>query len=260
MKRFTYNQMEETRECNKISLETFTFDKYNIIDSPIDIIIVDIKLKIKMKYEEHEKWVVLQENNPQKFNEIDEIAQQTGHSLSIQMNEYIEEIGYLEDELYALNEMKIIYAFKHLEINLKKLLSASYNDTAVKKQFKWEILKQFVNSKEIDISKINGYPEVNKLREVNNFLKHSNDIEYLPIKKIIGIKPDAKINSEALEQFYSGIKKYPNIFLQSLANKIYQDLYEFDDTKLSTIAKSYALRMDESTAKNMIEKLLNLYK
>ncbi|GIQ57645.1 hypothetical protein Flavo103_07810 [Flavobacterium collinsii] len=260
MKGHTYNQIEENRECNKMSLDTFTFDKYNVIDSPIDSIISDIKLKIKKKYDEHEKWVGIHKNDHEKFKELDEIAQQSGHSLIIQMYEYIEEIGYLEDELYALNEMKIIYAFKHLEINLKKLLSASYNDSGVNKQFKWENLKQFVNSKEIDISKINGYKEVNKLREVNNFLKHTSEIEYLPIKKIIGIKSDAKINSESLEKFYSDIKKYPNVFLQSLANKIYQDLYEFDDIKLSVIAKSYALRMDERTAKNMMKKLLSLYK
>lgn len=259
MIRFRYNQVEETRECNKISLDTFTFDKYNVIDSPIDSIIKEIKLKIERKYEEHKKWIDLQKNDPQKFHELNEIAERTGHNLDIQMHECIEEIGYLDDELYALNEMKIIYAFKHLEINLKKLLSASYGDSSVSKQFKWENLKQFVNSKEINISAVEGYIEVNKLREVNNFLKHS-DIEYAPIKKIIGIKSDAKINSESLEKFYSDLKKYPNIFLISLANKIYQDLYEFDDNKLSKIANSYALRMDERTAKIMMEKLLNIYK
>lgn len=259
MTAYTFNHTEQSRESNKKSLNRFTFDKYNFFDSPIDRVAAEIKRQINEKWQEHDNWFAMQEHDPQKFNDLNELAERTGHSLSIQMHDYIDEIGFIEEELYALYEMKIIYTFKHLEINLKKLLSASYNDKSVNRQFNWDNLKQYVNSKGIEMANINGYAEMNQLRQVNNFLKHSSN-EDLQIKKIVGVNPDERIDSDSLEKFYSEIEKIPNIFLKSLADSIYEDLYAFDENKLTAIASSFALRMDEKTAKEMAEKLLDLYR
>lgn len=260
MKQFRYNQIEESRETDKLSLETFSFDKHNIVDYPIDKLIRDLKIDIEKLYSQHAEWLEMSENNPERFNELDEIAQRTGHSLNIQMYEYIEEAAYLRDELFALYEMKIIYAFKHLEINIKKLLSYSYDDKSVNRQFYWNDLKQFLSIKNIDVSKITGYLEVNQLREVNNSLKHSNESSHDSIKNYPEFKGKLRITYEVLEKFYVRIKDFPNVFLDTLARKIYEDLYEFDDAKIKAIAKSYALRMDENNAKKLADNLLKYYK
>ncbi len=260
MQRFIYNQIEESREMNKISLDTFTFDKHNILDYPVDKLIEDLKSQIDKLYADHNKWMDLAENNPTRYQELDEIAQQTGHSLSIQMYQYIEEASYLQDELFALYEMKIIYAFKHLEINIKKLISAAYNDKSVNKQFKWENLKQYLASKNIDVSQIEGYNEVNQLREINNSLKHSNELNNDILKKFPEFKNEKTISHEVLEIFYKRVKKSPTIFLTSLSSKIYDNLYVFSDSRISSIAKSFALRMDKEIAEKIAQELLNHYK
>lgn len=103
------------------------------------------------------------ENDRNKFDEIEEIAQQTSHSLWIRMHEYIISPSYIEDELLVLGEMKIIYAFKYLKINIKKLVSASYSEKNMKELYKWENLVQYLSNKNINISTLNGFKEVNQL-------------------------------------------------------------------------------------------------
>ena len=58
----------------------------------------------------------METNNPEKFQELEEQVERTGHSLYSQMHDYIRTAIYIEEELTTLFEMKIIYAFKHLEI------------------------------------------------------------------------------------------------------------------------------------------------
>ncbi len=260
MQIFRYNQIEESREMNKINLDSFTIDKHNILNYPIDKLIKNIKTDIEKLYIEHNKWTDLSKNDPEKYNELEEVAQQTGHSLMIQKYQYIEEVAYLEDELFALNEIKIIYAFKHLEINIKNLISISYNDKSINKQFNWDNLKQYLNLKSIDIHKVNGYNEVNQLREVNNSLKHSNELNNDSLKNYPEFNKEKTITYQSLEKFYARIKNFPNIFLSSLSNRIFDDLYVFKDNRILEIAKSYALRMDKNIAEKLTESLLNYYK
>ncbi|MNT10127.1 hypothetical protein D3C72_1449420 [compost metagenome] len=234
-------------------------DKHNKLDYPIDKLIKNSKIEIEKIHTENAKLRDMKKNDSDRYNELDEIAQQTGHSLWIQEFENFESIWYLEDELFAMYEMKIIYAFKHLEINMKKLISSAYKDASVNKQFKWENLKQYMNQKNIDVNTIKGYVEVNQLREVNNSLKHSNDHNVF-LKKYFKEGQESVVTYDVLELFYNKVKNHPNIFLKDLAYKISKDLYEFDEDKITNIAKSLALRMDQATAQKVSEKLLNYYK
>lgn len=259
MENFHENDIEIKREMNKISLDTFVLDKHNILDFPIDKLIENLKLDINKLYDEHKKLIDLSSENPKLYEELDEIAQQTGHILHIQEYEYIQDIHYTEDELFVLFEMKIIYSFKHLEINIKNLISASYEDKSVNKQFNWRDLNQYLTLKNIDIKTINGYAEVDQLREVNNSLKHSTEIKNDNIKKITEFKSKEEITYRELEKFYKRIKEKPKEFLSSLSYKIYQDIYEFDNNKILEIAKSYASRMNKYDAEKLTIELLKLY-
>jgi hypothetical protein len=201
----------------------------------------------------------MQKNEPDRFNELEEHANQTGHSLHSQMYGYIQDVIYLEDELFALFEMKIIYAFKHLEINIKQLLFAAYQDNYITRQFKWDAIIQFLNSKNIVAKELNGYDNINQLRNVNNSLKHSDKIIDQSIKNIEEFKDKENLNYTDLELFYNRVKKSPNIFLTSLVSFVFQDIYTFTYDRISEMAKSLALRMDKKDAIELSAELLKLY-
>ncbi len=253
------NSLNTKRETNKIGLETFTMNSYNILDRPVDILIKDIKKEIEKEYAEHEKWFDIKENNPERFDELDEIAQQTGHSIDFQMHNYIKNISFLEEELTTLYEMKIIYAFKHLEIEIKNLISAAYNDKSISKSSKWDNLINYLKSKKIEMNDIKQYREVNQLRIVNNSLKHSN--EQLD-KSLIGIeefKEAEYISYEILERFYSRVEDSSGTFLSFLSFAIYDNLYVFNEEKIDRISNSIVLRMDKENAEKLIKKLKEKY-
>lgn len=144
----------------------------NKLDRPVDALILELKHDRDKEYSDHEYWLGLKDSNPERYNEIDEIAEQTGHSLQTQMREHIESALHVEDELRALMEMKIIYAFKHLEINTKKLIFHFYNELPNSNP-KWHEMIDFLKKRNIIVKDINGYNEVNQIRLVNNSLKHS---------------------------------------------------------------------------------------
>lgn len=253
---FTAN---EQRQMNQISLDTFTHGKDNILDYPVDKLIEDLKSQVKKAYDEHNEWIELKQNNPERFNELEEQANQTGHSLHMQMYGYIQDVIYLEDELFALFEMKIIYAFKHLEINIKQLLYAAYQDNYINRQFKWDAIIQFLNSKEIVAKDLNDYDNINQLRNLNNSLKHSDKTIDQSIKNIPEFKDKDAMHYSDLEKFYTRIKKSSDTFLTSLISFVFKDIYTFSHERISDIAKSFALRMDKNVAAEFREELMKHY-
>ena len=260
MKSSLKDDIREIREMNKMGLETFSFDKHNVLDFPIDKLIKNLKAGIDKSHFEYEKWSKLEKENPKKFDELDELAQRTGHSLQIQMINYLEEIMYAEDELFALFEIKIIYAFKHLEINIKKLLSSAYEDKAINRRLNWDNLSQYLSTKNINLKLVDNYEEINQLRLVNNSIKHSEKIIDESLRNITEFKENDNFSYLELEIFYKRIKDCPNKFLASLISAVYADIYEFNDKRISIIARSLALRMDKENAIKLSEYLVELYK
>lgn len=238
----------EQRQMNQISLDTFNHGRENILDYPVDNLIQNLKIQISEEYSEHDKWIELEKNDPDRFNELEEQANQTGHSLHAQMYGYIQDVIYLEDELFALFEMKIIYAFKHLEINIKQLLFAAYQDKYINRQFKWDAIIQFLNSKSIIAKDLNDYDNITQLRNLNNSLKHSDQIIDQTIKNIPEFKDKETLHYSDLELFYNRVKKSPTVFMTSLISFVFKDIYTFPNERILEIAKSFALRMDKNVA------------
>lgn len=245
---------------NKMSLDSYVLDKHNVLDNPIDKIISNLGHKLKSNWKEHDEWRKMEDENPEKYNNLNEIAQQTGHSLEQQLYDYYIENVYIEEEITALLEVKIIYAFKHFEINLKKLIKAAYDDRNFDKNYKWESIKQYLSLKNIDIKNIEHYTDIDQLREINNAIKHSeNYFENCDLKNKIPEFRNNEASIRELYKFYNRIKKSPNLFLQSLCSKIYQDLYDFTEDKIDKLAESIAIRMDYKDVQILIEKLKNNY-
>ena len=59
-----------------------------------------------------------------------------------------------------------------IEINFKKLISAAYG-ISIKEFYKWESIINFLKSKGIKPSELEGFQQVNDLRKLNNHIKHS---------------------------------------------------------------------------------------
>ncbi|MBK7040347.1 MAG: hypothetical protein IPH46_07735 [Bacteroidetes bacterium] len=143
----------ERRKIGQMGLDSFMQGQHNMLDYPVDKLIASLKQKNDSILAELDRWSDIERNEPERFNAIEEKANRTGHSISIQMNDSILEIIYIEDELFALLEMKIIYAFKHLEIKIKQLLFAAYQDPYINRQFKWDTIIQFLRGKNINVKK-----------------------------------------------------------------------------------------------------------
>lgn len=166
---------------------------------------------------------------------------------------------YRDDKQLALSEMIIVYNYKEYEINVKRLLKLSYGENG-KGFFQYQHLLKFLESKEIDITKISGVKEVNELRLLNNHIKHSNSrIVGNKIKNIPEFKGKDYIDSDDINKFYNRIKDFPLIFLDALSEEISNDLFEFNEKRIESMAKEYARRMEKSDAQLFIKKLNNLY-
>lgn len=255
----THFSIDETREMNKHSLATYSIDKLNTFDLSIDEITQKLELENKKSLDTFLEWEDMHKNNHQRFMEI---ADETGMSeweLIQQNDNNLIDIRYKDEELMAFTEMKIIYAFKHLEISIKRMSASTYFGTPTRDFFNWENLKTFFKSKSINISTLKSYREVEQLRVVNNFLKHSINIDELSSKNIPEFKDQAFIDYPELNKFYERVKKFPNKFLEELCMAIYNEQYEFNEHKLLDLADSFAHRMDKKTALEFCKKLADCY-
>ena len=133
------------------------FSKYNLnllkqainnFDRPVNNIIEELQLDLDKQYNNIEYWNELEKSDKEKYNYLDELANQKGHSIDIQMREDIETAMFIEEELTALSEMKIIYAAKHLEINIKKLILKYYKELPTSKP-KWHEIERFFKKQNI---------------------------------------------------------------------------------------------------------------
>ena len=251
--------LHDEREQNKIGLETYFLDKRNMFDVGIDNLILDLKSEISKSQAEFENWNKLQETDPGRYAELAEQAERYEISLDIQQYETLVDIAYREEQLLSLVEMKIIYAFKFLEINVKKLLSAAFSLKSSKDLYRWDNLIRFLEDKNVDAKSFKSYFEMTQIKRVNNSIKHSEDYES-SLKEIPEFRNSDKLTYAKLDLFYNRIKEVPNIFLQELIGAIYKELYQFDDAKINTLAESLILRMGKDDAMKLAEKINTGYR
>lgn len=176
---------------------------------------------------------------------------------TIEDSEHLWDIIFLEEELKALAEMKIIYAYKHFEISLKFMIKASYKNVAENQMFKWEEVVNFMKTKNIDIKSVDKYKEISELREANNAIKHSS-ISKSKIS-IVEFKNKDLITYKDILEFYKRIENSTFDFLISLNTLIWKDLYEFDEERLNEIVGKIESRMEAEIAIKLANKILSKY-
>ena len=247
------------REQNKIGLENYVLDKTNVYDIAIDKLIDELKESIKTSKKEIDDLSL-----PQKESNVSNIVleeQSEDYVLDKDYQKYLTilDIIYNEEQLLSLVEMKIIYAFKSLEINIKKLLKAAFSLKSTNDFYKWENLVTFLKDKNINIkTEFKSYEEITQLKLVNNDIKHGEHCKKSlnSIKEFKGADDFTYYN---LDNFYKRIKKIPTTFLEELVTAIYNELYVFDENKIEKIANSFAVRMNEEDAKKLTQKINEKY-
>ena len=151
--------------------------------------------------------------------------------------------------------MKIIYAYKHLEIHLKFILKASYENSNENDFYRWESIVAFLKTKNIKLSEVSDYTEINELRNINNSIKHSRSIINEKTKNILEFKNKKQIQYSDLLSFYKRIENSTVNFISSLSNFIQKDLCEFDDERIEKIAQRILLRMEKNDVDKLVSKL-----
>jgi hypothetical protein len=202
--------------------------------------------------------IVLQENNSAGWNLLFEEAEEFHIDIEKQIQDHRASIMRIGEELLAFEEMKVTYAFKHLEIAIKRLITEAYPYVSIKRFYKWDILIAFLNSRMINVTELENYMEVNELRLINNCIKHSGVITN-EIQKIFEFNQSDLLSYSNLGNFYKRVKKTPDVFLMWLAASIYEELYEFNELKLTQLANSFILRMNKETVQEFTRMLLLNY-
>jgi hypothetical protein len=222
------------REINKLGLETFFLNlENNHYDFNIDKLISNLEEKLNVL-------------DKKKLNKkLDDV---------IELDNEIE-IIFLYKELFAISEMKIIYAYKHLEIHLKFILKASYENSNENDFYRWESIVAFLKTKNIKLSEVSDYTEINELRNINNSIKHSRSIINEKTKNILEFKNKKQIQYSDLLSFYKRIENSTVNFISSLSNFIQKDLCEFDDERIEKIAQRILLRMEKNDVDKLVSKL-----
>lgn len=165
-------------------------------------------------------------------------------------------VYFLDKELYAVSEMKILYGYKHFETHLKWLLKASYSSEINERQlFRWENVEDFLTSKKISPKELSNYLELRDLRNLNNAIKHSMNILDNKTKNIKEFQNKKNLNYRDLLSFYSRVEDSSMKFIQSLSERIEKDLYEFDNERIENISDKIVTRMDTKTVGKLIKKL-----
>lgn len=247
---FEFNEFDERRDSGIAYLETFTFDLVNSFEPSADKEIERLIEEIDALNLEYEK---LKEINLEKKSE-EEIM-----DFHLDCHYKLIDIDYVKEEVWALIEMKIIYVFKSLEINIKKLIRTAFSETNVRSFYKWDSLNTFLKGHNIDPSKLKGYLEVSQLKDVNNLLKHAGGFDKEIKRQIPEFNNKENVSFSDLNNFYSRIKDFPKVYLGELAYAIQKELYEFDQNKIMKMADEIALRMDRDDAELLMTEIKSRY-
>lgn len=166
-------------------------------------------------------------------------------------------IIFLEEELKAIAEMKIIYAYKHFETCLKFMLQTSY-DVNSSKYYRWENVKEFLITKTIQISDIECSKEIEELREINNAIKHSNILlsRNLPQE----FKEKDSISYQDILNFYDRVDGCTIKFFDFLYNQIVNDKYMFSSERLNEMANKIEQTIEPKKAIEFANNILSRYK
>ena len=232
----------DIREMNKLGLDSYLEDyEFPDLEEMLKDAIEKLHTDLTKAGKEYEEAVVKESKS--EYSDVPYI---------------IDEIYSIQDRLLLVYEMIIVNDYKEFEIVIKRLLKASLDFD--EKDFRsFDNLKPFLKSKGISFAEVENYNDINDLRKVNNYIKHSK-IREIPddLKQIKEFKSTKNLSYLELMQFHQRIKDLRYHFIFDLKDKIYSYLYEFDDDRINNIALRMFKRMGTDHINSLIKKLTKL--
>lgn len=159
-----------------------------------------------------------------------------------------------EDVLLSLSEMRIIFLFKTVEKAIKEMVEIAFPKINSRDLFRWDILVSHLKTNGVEIKKLSGYQETNRLRIVNNNIKHSLNID-TETKNIPCFSTEEEFSYKNLESFYKSIEIPVQEFMSALGEEVVKSAYELTPEKLEEIANEIFNRYDSEQIKEIINKL-----
>lgn len=138
---------------------------------------------------------------------------------------------------FSLYELKIMYAYKYLEISLKQLYANSFNRYDILDSTSSINLLDIYSKKNIKFKKLDNFKATDELRVLNNYIKHSRGNLNQEIKKIIEFKEIEYVQTQHLKAFYERVKDAPKAFIAELSGAVYDEL--FKDRKSTNVESRF---------------------
>lgn len=227
-----YDEVLIHREMLKLYLDTFFMSYENVADEALDKAIA-FQREVYTKHR-----LTLISLSKRNIKREEEDIQTEEDKLYVKM--YLHEV---EAEVFALYELKIMYAYKYFEIRLKELSRNAFMDWPSNKRMTWDKIVKFYKDKKINFSELSVYEDIDQLREMNNSLKHhdgsiENKISYIP-----EFNGCSAISIGQMKKFYERIYDAPKVFISALASTIYDQLFKND--KSTDVSKEFDIQDGE---------------
>src|SRR5436190_1315431 len=126
------NSLQEQREMNQFAFFSLSHEANNRFDYIADEAIMRLETEIEKSCEAYSQLESIRQNEPEKWKRMEREAHERDMDLSGEFNSYALDTVYRTEEMIVLMEMKVIYAWKHLEIYIKKLISEAYPEINTK--------------------------------------------------------------------------------------------------------------------------------
>lgn len=188
------------------------------------------------------------------YNKIGHYGTQENQDLSHEHVYYEQKIMQNRGYLDSLCEMKVVFLYKSLELNINFLVRTAYPEVDARSLYRIDIVKSFLKNKEINFTVLEGYQEFEELRKINNSIKHSGKVND-GLKKIKEFEDKDYLDHESLELFYTRVKLKVQDFIKHLKDEIKKDLFEFSDTRLDKLVRYNYEHMGKEAYLKFIEKM-----
>lgn len=217
------------REHLKMYLDLFSQNYENVADTALDKAIITQR----EVYKNHRANLIsLAAIKPKNENEV----------IQSEFDHYYAKISLteVEDEVFALYELKIMYAYKYFEIQLGLIARNAFDHRTAEAFYNWDKIKDFYSGKSIKFSELKYFKEIDQLRRLNNSLKHSGRFVDQKIKNIPEFKDLKYLQIGSLKKFYERVQDAPRDFISALVSVIYDQL--FKDDRSTDISKEFDIQ------------------
>lgn len=222
----TFDEFNNFRMSEKdyIESEIFAITQYNyeMLEISTEVIFGELEdrlLVAKQQNNEIENKIIthLKTNKEDSFPFFDDLDQNNN------------EIRWVSEHLKIISEMRIIYLFKSVETNIKSIIEIAYPAEKSNNLYRWDFLKTFLKNKNINLTEIPDYKDINELRKVNNSLKHNSEFsdEILIIKEFNFDIYD--LDYKNMDNFYNRLKMLTAKFVRTISKKIIEEKFLSSD-------------------------------